>query len=985
MGKVAYFTLPILRLFLCLRVSATCIYYIDMQQTSIIDNALLKEGGETPMRDSSYNSSHQTQQKFSRGGEKKVMKKSLSLLLAIALVFGMFSAMASAATPSTPAEAGAVLKELGVLKGDDGDLLEGTVWKRQDIVVLLARLLGKEDAAAATEKSHTFKDVPKGYYDGFLSWAKAEGYVNGYSATKFGFNDELTVKDFAAVVLRALGIKNDETIAADAVKAGIFAEGTDFAAKAKRGDTFVALVAALNAEVAGTGKTLGAILGLPGFPSSATISSAAATGAKKITVTFAGAVDSAKAKISVLNGSTALNAKSVTFADDKKSAVVEFNNNLAAAEYTVKVEGLTETALTAKVKVEASKPTKIEFVSDKLVIDRANAAKASIGYKVSNQYGEDITKEIAALSVTTSKAAATIAANAADKQIVITLTSGTFATLDEKVLITALHVDTSTFASATVSVSAASRISSIDIVSLEIADSKVLETGADASKFKLLLDLKDQYGNAITSSAFLASYWSDVNVSVAGTSITATTAPVVTDGKVYLPITSISALTAGKSVVTIVSLTTGNKDSFELDVKEAAKVDTISLSAPELAPKGETVTIPYTALDQYGVAVKHPTTALTVTGGGTGGVATWVKDTVKDTTTLKVTLGSDAADNIVITGVTNSGKFVQLSFSTVAKAVPTTINSVKDVNALLKGATKSVNAADNLVIKDQYGRDVKLADHAGYGIKVTTDGDAATVSGNVLPATFTAAKKGTLSVTFTITKPDASEVNNSSLNYGLRVVEKSEIASYEASVAGTVYDGDAAYAKELAVNGVLADGAKVSIPYAADNFQVAPASTGLAYNTGTGKIESNGFFSEPNKDGEGSVVVTVIGATTTQIIPVTVKVSNKTPQAASLEVVDNGVVEALVEANYVSVKDDNINAIGDLRDLVNDAVKAVDQYGVELKDASEPNYTIYATNGTDGHTPGNVAAGNLVVGNTFTVTAVTTNGKAIAFKVAVID
>ncbi|MBO9599846.1 MAG: hypothetical protein J7559_18745, partial [Cohnella sp.] len=160
------------------------------------------------MRDSSYNSSNQSKQIFSRGGEKKVMKKSLSFLLAIALVFGMFSAMASAATP-TATEAGTLLKDLGVLKGDaSGDLKENDVWARQDIVLILARLLGQGDAAAATAKSHTYADVPKTAsqeYNGTLSWARENNYVNGHSATKFGWGEKLTVKDFAAIVLRVLG------------------------------------------------------------------------------------------------------------------------------------------------------------------------------------------------------------------------------------------------------------------------------------------------------------------------------------------------------------------------------------------------------------------------------------------------------------------------------------------------------------------------------------------------------------------------------------------------------------------------------------------------------------------------------------------------------------------------------------------------------------------------------------------------------------
>src|SRR5690606_14005317 len=119
---------------------------------------------------------------------------------------------------------------------------------------------------AAADKTHTYADVPAGFYDGYLSWAKEEAYMEGHSGTQFGFSETLSNQQFYAVVLRALGIDTTGDNYAKtmelAVEVGIVAEGTDPAADAKRGATYVAVVAALDTVVEGTNETLGEKLGL---------------------------------------------------------------------------------------------------------------------------------------------------------------------------------------------------------------------------------------------------------------------------------------------------------------------------------------------------------------------------------------------------------------------------------------------------------------------------------------------------------------------------------------------------------------------------------------------------------------------------------------------------------------------------------------------------------------------------------------------------
>jgi len=235
------------------------------------------------------------------------MKKGLSLLVAFALVFSLFSSVAFAAT--TPSEAGQKLKSLGIIKGDqNGDLMLDENWKRQDVAVLLARLLGQEDEAYNWPKTHTYADVRSdnsradgtGYYDGFLSWARENGYMIGHSDTEFGFDDPITVKEFLTVILRALGYDPDFSsgeVEKLAVELGLVEEGTDFSAVATRGDTFVIIVTALDTEVAGTGQKLGTVLGLPGYEvTDPAVTGVTALNLKQVKVTFNKPVDKAYAE-----------------------------------------------------------------------------------------------------------------------------------------------------------------------------------------------------------------------------------------------------------------------------------------------------------------------------------------------------------------------------------------------------------------------------------------------------------------------------------------------------------------------------------------------------------------------------------------------------------------------------------------------------------------------------------------------------------------
>lgn len=134
------------------------------------------------------------------------MKKRISLLLALVLLISLFPVYAES-FDSLAQRAGDTLQSYGAIKGgSDGNLMIDQTLKRQDAVVILTRLMGKEREAEAMSVSvRPFTDITISYYDSFLALAKKNKWVEGKGGGIFGFNENVTYKEFSAMLLRALG------------------------------------------------------------------------------------------------------------------------------------------------------------------------------------------------------------------------------------------------------------------------------------------------------------------------------------------------------------------------------------------------------------------------------------------------------------------------------------------------------------------------------------------------------------------------------------------------------------------------------------------------------------------------------------------------------------------------------------------------------------------------------------------------------------
>lgn len=104
-------------------------------------------------------------------------------------------------------KAALILLEKGIMQGDNGDLaLEQSV-KREEMIVLISRLLKQEDTARnySTDKLK-FEDVDKNNWAApYIAWAYDKGITKGYNETSFGYGEYITYDQGLAFLIRILG------------------------------------------------------------------------------------------------------------------------------------------------------------------------------------------------------------------------------------------------------------------------------------------------------------------------------------------------------------------------------------------------------------------------------------------------------------------------------------------------------------------------------------------------------------------------------------------------------------------------------------------------------------------------------------------------------------------------------------------------------------------------------------------------------------
>lgn len=934
------------------------------------------------------------------------MKKSLNLLLALALVFSMFSSLAFAAD----SDLGAKLKNAGVLQGgNDGNLKEDEQWERQDVTVIIARFLGAVEEAEATERNHGFTDVDIPYYDSYITWAKDNEYFNGKSDAEFGFKQSITNKEFAAVMLRVLGVDVDEDwfsgdVEAKAVEFGIFPEDTEWNEQPKRGDLFPAIAATIQIERA-DGTTIAEEQGYEGFyeevDGATEIRNASITGAKKIAVTFDG--DASEASFSLKKGAVVVAIDETDVSEDGKVATITAVDKFTQGTYTVTVSGIEGLAKDSVDVVAVNEAiTSMELTGE--VLPKSDAAK--LGLVVKNQYGEEMTINPSTLTWVFSDARATSNHDTVNNVARVDISH---ADLKADSFLTVTVVATNgAQTSKTYKIGEAAKVNTISMTELVLDDKDAarLTSGGTAT---IKYDARDQYGNAIDTMAMLKGHdGSDPtvsdNVRLIKNSANVTVEWVEVDSKAVIKVTAganANSLVADETVVVTAVTETGNTNSFTFQAYKAPTVDTVTVSGPtSVVADGDTnVYLNITAVDQFGatMSAKQLADAYAASPVNNRAVKAYVAGVVTAGTISVDTNVGDNQGKLLLPAITGNGTVTLTVVSATGKSTSVTFEvqperylakvEFKDMKAtkLLQGATTTTG----LKYIDQYGKEwpavddtnskvnVKLEKVSGddAGLASSLNGDIAdnTTAGSI---TLTAAadKKGTYKLTVKIVKDDDS-VTYSTISQNFVVTTgktaDNDPLTYEVSAIPTLWEGGAnaasPYAETVSVEAKDSAGVKVAVP-TSTIYSVSTSNDGVLDVSVTGST-----YKVFGLD-KGVVVVTVILNTPdgNKVVTSNVTVSDEAPVAQSLTSEKEEVVYNLAPGSVNLLTDGNFKF----------AVK--DQYGKTALTTQAGELSFVIVHGTNVQTVQNTAPTyNFAAAGDYTITAITKNGISIAVKVKV--
>lgn len=262
------------------------------------------------------------------------------------------------ATQSNEQMAGDFLKAAGVLKGDDkGNLNLDQALTREQAMLMIAKLMGKEDEALNFKGQSTFKDAKNNaYWAPVIAWAEAQKLTNGMGDGTFGLGKEATKNQVVTMYLRVLGYEvtwAGKELSADSQKVveetGLLtAVGETF----NRGAMAVMTVNTLKATPKGAETTLAKNLNVdmtkapkfvtpskPGEIGDAKVTSAKAIANDKIEVKFDKEVSAAAADFKVTEKADATKVLEVKEAkmESAKVAVLTVEGLTSGKAYAVKV------------------------------------------------------------------------------------------------------------------------------------------------------------------------------------------------------------------------------------------------------------------------------------------------------------------------------------------------------------------------------------------------------------------------------------------------------------------------------------------------------------------------------------------------------------------------------------------------------------------------------------------------------------------------
>lgn len=181
------------------------------------------------------------------------MKRFLTTLVTVLLLSMALTVAASASDFDAAAKD---LSAIGMFRGTEAGFELDRAPTRSEAAIMLVRLYGAEEKAAADYKagtiSHPFTDVSD-FTAPYVAWLYTNGLTNGTSATTFGSASQCSLQQYVVFLLRALGYEDGKDFAyADALTFAQqkgFYDSVTFAGDFLRDDLAAVTYQALAADV----------------------------------------------------------------------------------------------------------------------------------------------------------------------------------------------------------------------------------------------------------------------------------------------------------------------------------------------------------------------------------------------------------------------------------------------------------------------------------------------------------------------------------------------------------------------------------------------------------------------------------------------------------------------------------------------------------------------------------------------------------------
>ncbi|MET3548104.1 hypothetical protein ABID47_004732 [Paenibacillus favisporus] len=182
-----------------------------------------------------------------QGGEKKVMKKILTVALSTAMAFSMFASVAFGDTAVTPQQKFDALAAKGIFNGyPDGSAHLEKEMTRAEFAKVITKLLGLKEVTGTLSYKDKGYDA-KNWAVPYIEAVTAAGIMQGQDNVKkiFNYNGKVTIQEMATVLTRALKLEipaNPNNNAADwakgyvqaAIDKGLISKDANFKANASR-------------------------------------------------------------------------------------------------------------------------------------------------------------------------------------------------------------------------------------------------------------------------------------------------------------------------------------------------------------------------------------------------------------------------------------------------------------------------------------------------------------------------------------------------------------------------------------------------------------------------------------------------------------------------------------------------------------------------------------------------------------------------------